>query len=228
MIRLNKYIASIDVASRRGADKLIKEGHVFVNGNIEMNPAYEIQEVDVVTFDFDIEKHKKSFTTVKLYKPKGYVVSTNPDEGKPIYELVKDLDKIQPVGRLDKDSSGLIIMTNDGVIHKKVIGSDTKVEKEYFVQVYEDLPDAALKKLKHGLSLDGVRLKEAEVKRINNNSFYITLREGRNRQIRRMARLIGCNVKVLTRVRIGSITIDNMTEGKYKRLTKKEMASLHV
>ncbi len=226
-MKLNRYIASIDMASRRGADKLIKEGKVLVNGNTEINPAYDLLESDKVSFTFDVSEYKKSYTVIKLYKPKGYVVSTNAKEGIPIYQLVKDLPaKIFPVGRLDKDSCGLIILTDDGVLHKKIIGSDSDIEKEYFVSVAEEIKFAALKKLEHGLFIDNVALKPAVVKKINNKSFFITLKEGRNRQIRKMCRKVGYNVMVLKRIRIGSILLDGLKEGKYKHLSKEEIDSL--
>ena len=226
-MKLNRYIASIDVASRRGADKLIREGKVLVNKEVEINPAYDLEESDVVNFTFDIDEYKESHIVIKLFKPIGYVVSSNPDEGRPIYNLVKDIGKIYPVGRLDKDSTGLIILTNDGVLHKKIIGAETNLEKEYLVTVVETLKDGALGKLEYGLSLDGVKLKKTVINKINDNSFYIILREGRNRQIRRMCRLVGYNIISLKRIRIGSIFLDGIKEGQFKALTEEEKKSLY-
>ncbi len=226
-MKLNRYIASIDVASRRGADKLIREGKVLVNKEVEINPAYDLEENDIVNFTFDIDEYKESHIVIKLFKPIGYVVSSNPDEGRPIYNLVKDIGKIYPVGRLDKDSTGLIILTNDGVLHKKIIGAETNLEKEYLVTVVETLKDGALGKLEYGLSLDGVKLKKTVINKINDNSFYIILREGRNRQIRRMCRLVGYNIISLKRIRIGSIFLDGIKEGQFKALTEEEKKSLY-
>ena len=184
-MRLNKYIASLNLASRREADRLIQNGKVKVNGIVNTNPATQVDENDKV--ECSIEQYKEDKIYIKLNKPRGYVVSSNKNEGKPIYNLIKnDFDNIYPVGRLDKDSSGLILLTNDGVFAKQIIGENTNCEKEYYVRVNDSVPDGALKKLEYGISLDGQKLKPAKVKRVNKNSFHIILTEGKNRQIRRM------------------------------------------
>lgn len=226
-IRLNKYIANMDIASRREADRLIQDGKVIVNGKIETNPAYQVSETDTVAYTFDITECKKEKVSIKLYKPKGYVVSTNDKEGIPLYKLTEKIPGVHPVGRLDKDSVGLIILTNDGVMHKKIIGVESICEKEYYVKVVEKVEMGALKKLEHGLYLDGMKLKKAKIKKIDENSFFITITEGRNRQIRRMCRIIGYNVIVLKRIRIGNITLGNLKEGEWKHLNDKEIEYIY-
>ena len=224
-MRLNKYIASLNIASRREADRLIQEGYVKVNGIITTNPATQVSENDNVECNADKTKENKIY--IKLNKPRGYVVSSNKNEGKPIYNLIKkDFDNIYPVGRLDKDSSGLILLTNDGVFSRQIIGENTECEKEYYVKVNDDIPDGALKKLEFGLSLDGQKLKPAKVKRINKNSFNIILTEGKNRQIRRMCQKIGFEVVILKRLRIAEILLEDLKEGTFKHLTKKEINSI--
>ena len=137
-MRLNKYIASLNIASRREADRLIQEGYVKVNGIITTNPATQVSENDNVECNADKTKENKIY--IKLNKPRGYVVSSNKNEGKPIYNLIKkDFDNIYPVGRLDKDSSGLILLTNDGVFAKQIIGENTDCEKEYYVRVNDSV-----------------------------------------------------------------------------------------
>ena len=224
-MRLNKYIASINIASRREADKLIQNGHIKINGIVITNPATQVSENDNI--ECDTKQHEENKIYIKLNKPRGYVVSKNKEEGKPIYNLIKnDFNNIYPVGRLDKDSNGLILFTNDGVFSRKIIGENTNCEKEYYVKVNDDVPDGALKKLEYGISLDGQKLKPAKVKRINKNSFYIILTEGKNRQIRRMCQKIGFEVIVLKRLRIADILLNDLKEGDFQHLTKDEIYSI--
>ena len=123
-MRLNKYIAYLNIASRREADKLIKDGKVKVNGEIIINPAIQVRENDKIICDIEDYKNEKIY--IKLNKPVGYVVSNNKKEGKPIYKLLDEkLKKLYPVGRLDKDSKGLILFTNDGIFSKKIIGEES-------------------------------------------------------------------------------------------------------
>ena len=198
-MRLNKYIAYLNIASRREADKLIKDGKVKVNGEIIINPAIQVGENDKIICDIENYKNEKIY--IKLNKPVGYVVSNNKKEGKPIYKLLdENLKKLYPVGRLDKDSKGLILFTNDGVFSRKIIGEESECEKEYYVKLEGNISDGALKKLEFGISLDGKKLKPAIVKRVSKNSFNIVLKEGRNRQIRRMCEKVGFEVILLKRL----------------------------
>ena len=219
-MRLNKYIAYLNIASRREADKLIKDGKVKVNGEIIINPAIQVDEKDEIICD--IEK-----IYIKLNKPVGYVVSNNKKEGKPIYKLLDEkLKELYPVGRLDKDSKGLILFTNDGVFSRKIIGEESECEKEYYVKLEGNISDSALKKLEFGISLDGKKLKPAIVKRVSKNSFNIILKEGRNRQIRRMCEKVGFGVILLKRLRISNIYLNDLQEGKFEYLTKDEINSI--
>ena len=224
-MRLNKYIAYLNIASRREADKLIKDGKVKVNGEIIINPAIQVDEKDEIICD--IENYKSEKIYIKLNKPVGYVVSNNKKEGKPIYKLLDEkLKKLYPVGRLDKDSKGLILFTNDGVFSRKIIGEESECEKEYYVKLEGNISDSALKKLEFGISLDGKKLKPAIVKRVSKNSFNIILKEGRNRQIRRMCEKVGFGVILLKRLRISNIYLNDLQEGKFEYLTKDEINSI--
>ncbi len=224
-MRLNKYIAYLNIASRREADKLIKDGKIKVNGEIIINPAIQVGENDKIICD--IEDYKSEKIYIKLNKPVGYVVSNNKKEGKPIYKLLDEkLKKLYPVGRLDKDSKGLILFTNDGVFSRKIIGEEIECEKEYYVKLEGNISDGALKKLEFGISLDGKKLKPAIVKRISKNSFNIILKEGRNRQIRRMCEKVGFEVILLKRLRISNIYLNDLQEGKFEYLTKDEINSI--
>lgn len=224
-MRLNKYIAYLNIASRREADKLIKDGKVKVNGEIIINPAIQVGENDKIICDIENYKNEKIY--IKLNKPVGYVVSNNKKEGKPIYKLLDEkLKKLYPVGRLDKDSKGLILFTNDGVFSRKIIGEESECEKEYYVKLEGNILDGALKKLEFGISLDGKKLKPAIVKRVSKNSFNIILKEGRNRQIRRMCEKVGFEVILLKRLRISNIYLNDLQEGKFEYLTKDEINSI--
>ena len=224
-MRLNKYIAYLNIASRREADKLIKDGKVKVNGEIIINPAIQGVENDKIICDIENYKNEKIY--IKLNKPVGYVVSNNKKEGKPIYKLLDEkLKKLYPVGRLDKDSKGLILFTNDGIFSRKIIGEESECEKEYYVKLEGNISDGALKKLVFGISLDGKKLKPAIVKRVSKNSFNIILKEGRNRQIRRMCEKVGFEVILLKRLRISNIYLNDLQEGKFEYLTKDEINSI--
>lgn len=224
-MRLNKYIAYLNIASRREADKLIKDGKVKVNGEIIINPAIQVDEKDEIICDTENYKSEKIY--IKLNKPVGYVVSNNKKEGKPIYKLLDEkLKELYPVGRLDKDSKGLILFTNDGVFSRKIIGEESECEKEYYVKLEGNISDGALKKLEFGISLDGKKLKPAIVKRVSKNSFNIILKEGRNRQIRRMCEKVGFEVILLKRLRISNIYLNDLQEGKFEYLTKDEINSI--
>ena len=224
-MRLNKYIAYLNIASRREADKLIKDGKVKVNGKIIINPAIQVAENDKIICDIENYRNEKIY--IKLNKPVGYVVSNNKKEGKPIYKLLDEkLKKLYPVGRLDKDSKGLILFTNDGIFSRKIIGEESECEKEYYVKLEGNISDGALKRLEFGISLDGKKLKRAIVKRISKNSFNIILKEGRNRQIRRMCEKVGFGVILLKRLRISNIYLNDLQEGKFEYLTKDEINSI--
>ena len=224
-MRLNKYISSLNIASRREADKLIKDGKVKVNGEIIINPAIQVGENDKIICDIEDYKNEKIY--IKLNKPVGYVVSNNKKEGKPIYKLLDEkLKKLYPVGRLDKDSKGLILFTNDGIFSRKIIGEESECEKEYYVKLEGNISDGALKKIEFGISLDGKKLKPAIVKRVSKNSFNIILKEGRNRQIRRMCEKVGFEVILLKRLRISNIYLNDLQEGKFEYLTKDEINSI--
>lgn len=224
-MRLNKYIASLNIASRREADKLIKDGKVKVNGNIVNNPAIQVEEKDKIICE--IEDYKSEKIYIKLNKPIGYVVSNNKKEGKPIYRLLDEkLKNLYPIGRLDKDSKGLILFTNDGIFSRKIIGENSDCEKEYYVKLNDNISDGTLKKLEFGISLDGKKLKPAIVKRVSKNSFNIILKEGKNRQIRRMCEKVGFEVILLKRIRIAEIYLNELKEGDFEYLTKEEINSI--
>lgn len=229
LTRLQKYLAECGVASRRKAEELIAAGQVKVNGQVvtklgtQINPA-----TDLVTVNNQKILKADRPIYLKLNKPRGYVCSTSGQGAPTIFELVKDVPgRLFPIGRLDKDSEGLVLLTNDGELANKLMHPRYEHEKEYIVNVKSfdraqdkcPMTNEQMKVLSSGITIDGKRTLPAKVKRLGPNSFGIVLREGRKRQIRRMVEAIGHRVMGLKRVRIGDVTLGNLPLGKYERIT---------
>lgn len=225
--RFNKYVAKKFDFSRREADRLIEQGKIMLNGQIVTNPAEQVDDRDLIELDFDEAAYKNKKTYIMLNKPRGYVCSTNRDEGIPLRELVKELDKkISPVGRLDKDSSGLILLSDDGTFTTKVIGENSNVQKEYYVKVHGLITDGALEKLKEGVTLWNEKTRPTVIRRLGRNEFMITITEGKNRQIRRICQKVGYPVIELIRVRIGDVHLEQLELGAWRHLSVNEIKSL--
>jgi pseudouridine synthase len=225
MIRLNKWIASQGICSRREADRLIEAGKVIVNSSVETSLGRKIDpRKDKVEFAFDTEEFRAEKITVALHKPAGFVVTASEEEGPNIYELTKGLpDNVRAVGRLDKESSGVIILTNDSSLPQKIIGESSVCEKEYFVKTVVPIPDGSLEKLRGGVRIMGEMTLRTRIVRISADSFHITLVEGKNRQIRRMCRKVGAPVETLVRVRIGTVRLEGIEPGRWRKLDDKEL-----
>ena len=239
-IRLSKHLSQTGQCSRREADKLIEQGLVLVNGN----PAVLGQKVspsDKVEILDKGSKQLASKATIALHKPVGYVSAQAEDGYKPAIEILskstlepdrknkwtpKIKEGLAPAGRLDIDSKGLLIMTQDGVVAKAIIGAESKMEKEYVVKVKGDVSEEKLKKLRHGLELDGKPLKPAKVNILRDTLLNIVLTEGKKRQIRRMCEAVGFEVLMLKRVRIGPIRLGELKEGRWRFLSDEEVARI--
>lgn len=223
-MRLNKYLANLGYASRREADRWIQAGWVKINGEIINNPATRIlPDSSEVELDPQARNMQENRITIKVHKPAGVVVSAQPKEGSTIYELTADAPKgLFPIGRIDKDSSGLILMTNDSTLTKRIIGKENSVEKEYYVKTEQPIQDGALQKLRDGLPMMGTRTLPAKVKRVGAGAFHIIIREGKNRQIRRMCQKVGHKVKLLKRIRIGNILLGKLKPGEWASVTPEE------
>lgn len=234
-VRLQKFIAESGICSRRAAEQLIARGKVKVNGavvrefgvkidpdkdKVTCNPASPAGRQQPVT-------GKASKIYLKLNKPRGYVSSCRKFDDKTILELVQDIpDRLYPVGRLDIDSEGLMILTNDGELANQLTHPRYEHEKEYEVLVQEPLTDSAVQKLESGIMLDDQRTLKTQVEQTGAKSFRIIMKEGRKRQIRRMVEAVGNKVVRLKRVRIKSIQLGGLPEGKYQLLTPAEIRSL--
>jgi 23S rRNA pseudouridine2604 synthase len=237
--RVNRWLARSGVCSRREADGFIAQGLVTIDGLAVADAGRKIESGQTLTLADAATGVLQGALTVVLHKPAG-VVSAQPEPGQiPAVRLLTALTlmgespvipgretRLAPVGRLDMDSRGLLILSEDGVVAKAVIGPQSELEKEYRVAVIGDITDARLARLRHGLELDGRRLKRADVTVISEQRLRIVLREGRNRQIRRMCELVDLKVVDLFRVRVGPVLLEDMPEGRWRLLTIAERAAL--
>ncbi len=247
-IRLSKRMSELGLASRREADEWIERGWVLVDG-AQAILGLKVLPHQTITIDARARAQQARRITVMLNKPVGFVsaqaegghrpasVLVTPENqwhipstaraGKPVPPLRRqDLFGLAPAGRLDIDSTGLLVLTQDGRIAKQLVGEDSGVEKEYLVRVkYTQpgrLPDAELKRLRHGLELDGKALRPAKVGWQNDDQLRFVLREGRKRQIRRMCEAVGLQVLGLKRVRIGQVMLGDLPQGKWRLLAATE------
>lgn len=236
-VRLNKWLAQAGVCSRREADSLIAQGLVSIDGAVVSDAGRRIEPGQTVTLADGAEAALEAVTVV-LNKPVGYV-SGQPEPGKvPAARLLTEANRVgpgpvpagdlslPPIGRLDEDSRGLLLLSTDGVVAKAVIGPQSELEKEYRVRVRGEVTTEAVARLRHGLELDGRALKPAGVFDKGKGRLKFVLREGRNRQIRRMCDLVGLRVVDLQRVRVGPLKLGDLEEGRWRHLTPEERAGL--
>lgn len=236
--RINKWLGQSGVCSRREADALIADGLVSIDGETVTDAGRRIEAGQTLTLADRATEALAAGMTLILHKPVGYV-SGQPEPGKtPAVRLltaetrvgegaVPAMDaSLPPIGRLDEDSRGMLLLSSDGVVAKAVIGPQSELDKEYRVRVTGEVTDRALKLLRHGLMLDGRVLKRAEVVQLDSDRLKITLREGRNRQIRRMCEMVGLRVVDLKRVRIGPLSLGDLPEGRWRHLTPSEREGL--
>jgi 23S rRNA pseudouridine2604 synthase len=245
-VRISKLITERGLASRREADDWIAAGWVTVNGQMAVLGQRVPTNADI-TIDPRAQAEQARFVTILLHKPMGYVSGQPEDGHQPAVALVSAANRwagdptrtafhpghlryLAPAGRLDIDSTGLLVFTQDGRVAKRLIGDQTHVEKEYLVRVDYDgaehpskrFPESGLNQLRHGLSLDGILLRPAQVSWQNEDQLRMVLREGRNRQIRRMCELVGLKVVGLKRVRIGSVPLGQLPAGQWRYLHEDE------
>lgn len=232
-MRLQKFLSQAGVCSRRKGEEHILAGLVAVNGIIvtELGTSVDI-ELDEIKFKGQAVKisSENSKIYIALNKPIGVIAScSHSHEGeKIVLDLIDIPDRIYPIGRLDKDSSGLLLLTNDGDLHNKLSHPSYNHEKEYIVTTVEPVSKSALQKMAAGVMLDGKRTREAQVEQLSRFKFKIVLRQGVNRQIRRMVEKTGNQVKELVRVRIGSINIGRLEVGRWRFLTQTEVDELKL
>ena len=232
-MRLQKFIAECGIASRRNAEKMIESGRVYVNGELVDYMGCVIDpDSDVVEVDGRVIKTESKKYYIMLHKPKNYVTTVSDDLGRPtVMELVRDISaRIYPVGRLDFDTSGLLIMTNDGDFANILTHPKHSVNKTYIARIDRPLSEDELERLQRGIDLDGVKTAPAKAENIKRPQkgyeVKITIHEGRNRQVRRMLDAVGVNVMSLKRISVGSLTLGNLPEGKWRKLADAEVNKL--
>jgi 23S rRNA pseudouridine2604 synthase len=222
---LNKYISETGICSRREADKLIELKKVTINGIIATK-GNRVVATDIVKIDGNIVKTNRQIVYIAMNKPRGITCTTDLKDKHNIIDFIKYKERIFPIGRLDKDSDGLIFLTNDGDIVNKILRAGNNHEKEYIVTVDKQIDDAFILKMSKGVKiLDTVTL-PCKVTLVGKNKFRIILTQGLNRQIRRMATALGFEVRTLTRTRIMNIDIQNIPLGKWRYFTEKEIKTI--
>ncbi len=225
-ISLNKYISSTGICSRREADKWIAAGRVKINGVVAQK-GNRVNSGDKVTIDGKLLRQKPEKVYLALHKPPGITSTTDRRDKDNIIDFVRYPQRIFPIGRLDKASSGLILMTNDGDIVNKVLREENNHEKEYVVTVDQPVTKTFIRKMENGLPILGTVTKKCQVEKIGPTSFKIVLTQGLNQQIRRMCKYLGYKVRTLKRIRIMHINLADLPVGKWRKLTPQEKGELN-
>ena len=232
-MRINKFLSSLGVASRRAIDKYIEEGRIKVNGAVA-STGIDITEDDEIYIDNKKIETKRIEEKVyfMLNKPLEVLSASSDDRGrKTVVDLIKTDKRIFPIGRLDYMTSGLILLTNDGELFNRLVHPKSEIYKKYYIKVFGEVKKEEIEELKKGVLLEDGKTLPAKVSGIkydkNKTSMYISIREGRNRQIRRMIEKFGYKVLMLRREKIGELSLGDLPEGKYRELTKQEVEYLY-
>lgn len=225
-MRLAKYLAHCGVASRRSSERLIAAGRVRVGGEVVTDPARDVDESSGVEVDGEPVRPEPREVWM-LHKPVGVVSTARDPGGNPtVVELVDSPRRLYPVGRLDADSSGLILLTNDGELANRLTHPRYGVPRTYRVTMKRVVSGSQIRRLARGVTLDDGPTLPARVNRTGARTLELTIREGRNRQVRRMAEAVGNEVMALRRIAFGSLKLDRLREGQARKLTKPEIARL--
>jgi len=226
-IRINKYLSEIGFCSRRAADKLLEEGRITINGMVPEMGTKVSDDDEIFVDGKTIKKVEEDFVYIAFNKPVGIVCTTDTKREKNnIIDYINHPKRIFPIGRLDKPSEGLILLTSDGDIVNKILRARNNHEKEYFVRVNKPITEKFLDKMRNGVPILDTVTKKCEVEKIDTMNFRIILTQGLNRQIRRMCEHLDYEVKKLKRVRIMNIKLD-LPVGKWRDLTEVEMTELN-
>jgi len=225
--RLQKILSARGVASRRAAEKMIEEGRITVNGIIAGLGQTADPEIDEILLDGRPLPSGNEYVYILLHKPRGYVTTMSDEKGrKTAAQLVADCGiRVYPVGRLDMDSEGLLLFTNDGEFANRLMHPKHEVQKTYLTWV-EGFSEASLEKLKQPITLDGYRIRAPKVRVVKPGLLEITIHEGRNRQVRRMCDAAGMHVTRLKRTREGDLSLGDLPLGKWRYLTEEEVKRL--
>ena len=224
-MRINKLLSNYGYCSRKEVSRLIEDKRILVNGRL-CEQGQWVEESDDILLDGE-KVQKKEKVYIALNKPKGIVCTSSREIKDNIIDFLNYKDYVFPVGRLDKDSEGLILMTNDGELANMILSSESYHEKEYIVTLDKDFDDEFLYKMSKGVSILGTVTRPCKLTRVNNNTFNIILTQGLNRQIRRMCKTFGYNVIKLERIRIVNILSKGIDSGEWRYLTKEEVENLN-
>ena len=232
-MRINKFLSSLGIASRRAIDKYIEEGRIKVNGVIA-STGIDVTEDDEIYMDNKKIETKRIEEKVyfMLNKPLEVLSASSDDRGrKTVVDLIKTDKRIFPIGRLDYMTSGLILLTNDGELFNRLVHPKSEIYKKYYIKVFGEVKKEEIEELKKGVLLEDGKTLPAKISGIkydkNKTSMYISIREGRNRQIRRMIEKFGYKVLMLRREKIGELSLGDLKEGKYRELTREEIEYLY-
>ncbi|HVG67074.1 MAG TPA: pseudouridine synthase [Gaiellales bacterium] len=224
-VRLNRYLASAGVGSRRAVDELIRAGRVTVNGEVgELGAA--VGDDDVVAVDGRTVAPQE-LAYLMLHKPSGVVTTaSDPQRRRTVVDLVESPERVYPVGRLDRDTTGLLLLTNDGELANRLAHPRQGVDKTYVVEVEGDPPPEAIRRLEEGVELDDGPTAPARARRLGAGRLELVIHEGRNRQVRRMCEAVGHPVRRLHRTAYGPLELDTLAPGSWRPLTAEEVAAL--
>lgn len=234
MERLQKVIANLGYCSRRKAEELIKEGKVLVNGNIVTELGIKVKNSDTIEVEGNILDNNKNYEYYILNKPRGVVTTTNDEHGrKTVIDLIDTSTRIYPIGRLDYDTTGLLLLTNDGELANKLMHPSFKIDKTYIAKIEGIISPISIKKLRSGVVIDGYKTRPARVKvksidkKTNKSIVEITISEGKNHQVKKMFEAVGHPVLKLKREKYAIFDIKDLKVGEYRKLTFKEVSVLY-
>ena len=232
-MRLQKYLASCGVASRRTSEKLIAEGHVSVDGVVVTEMGTQVEEGQTVRVNGKPVTPEARKYYVMYHKPAGEVTTASDPEGRDtVLDKFRDFPaRLYPVGRLDYDSEGLLLLTNDGDLTEKLLHPSQEVDKTYLARVSNVVTEQEARRLETGVMVDGRKTSHARVKLLDSKPLYtdmlITIHEGRNRQVRKMVEQVGHQVVLLRRIRFGPLKLGELPRGMWRELTQEELEQLH-
>lgn len=231
-MRLQKYIAMCGIASRRHAEKIIEDKRVKVNGKCVFEMGINVEEEDIIEVDGKVIKLERETLYLMLNKPEGYITSVKDEQDRPtVMELMTDISlRIFPVGRLDYNTSGLLLFTNDGQVANKLMHPHKEVVKTYVATINGIIEEKDIKRLENGVDIGGYITANSKAKILshedNQSVVEIKIHEGKNRQVRKMFKAVGHKVIELERIAIGEISLGNLKKGHYRKLNKQEIAYL--
>ncbi|MBE5746455.1 MAG: rRNA pseudouridine synthase [Clostridiales bacterium] len=227
-MRINKFIAERGLASRRKADELIEKGLVKVNGVVVTTPGIDVSEKDIIEVNGQKLENKENLVYFIINKPKGVICSNSDEKGrKTVVDLIKCSERVYSVGRLDYDSEGLLLLTNDGDLSYKLTHPKMQVEKTYIVKIKGDIKENELAVLRAGVVVKGVKYNKCKIKKLafenNLTRLEVKITEGKNREIRNMFEFIGKEVTMLKRVKIADLSLGGLKRGEYRELKDYEI-----